>query len=231
MGLLKKLKKWPLKQKILAGLVGLVFLSGIGIFIWGIVTGEIVPKAAVVQISNTASVTYQDSTGTSYTSQSNTVLVDVSTPLTAINISYTLQGKMSLEASGVILQIYLPGSTTAIVEKTDIATSSDGKAAVTLENIAVGNYDVKIKVPNFLSKKKTNIALSEGVTIDFSQLLAGDLNNDDQIYLPDYSILAGAWRTKTGEANFNSIADLNNDGQIYLPDYSILISNWRKKGD
>lgn len=230
--LFNKLKKLPKRRQIEIALAGLLVLVLIIVLIWAIITGRIKPKAAPAQISNMASVTYHDANGQTFSVNSNVVLVDVVSGSSVFNLNFNLQGrKTNFLGSNISLNIYPVGQTTPVANKTDITSDATGLASFTMDGIAPGNYDLTLRVPNFLSVKKTNLAITNTNSIDFGQLPSGDLNIDNQIYLPDYSVLIGSWGKKTGDANFNSVTDLNSDGQVYLPDYSILISNWGKTGE
>jgi hypothetical protein len=105
-----------------------------------------------------------------------------------------------------------------------LTIDSTGKASFTLTNLAVGNYDFRIKVPEYLSKKISNIALTNSVQLNFSSLLAGDLNNDNIVNSLDFAILSGKWLTA------DPTADINKDGIVNSLDFSLLSANWLVQG-
>lgn len=231
MVLFRYLEKLPLRQKILVGIAGLLVLAGIGILVWGIYTGKIKPQAASLQISNTASVTYQDPLGGSYSAQSNTVLVEVVTGGVAVNTKITLQGKTGSSTSNISIKVYSAGTTTLVFEKSDISTDSSGQGSFNIDNLVSGNYDFVLKAPNFLSVKKTNVAVTGSATIDFGEMLTGDINNDNMVNILDYSALMTTWRKQAGDVGYNAAADLKQDNQINILDYSMMVTNWRKQGE
>jgi hypothetical protein len=57
------------------------------------------------------------------------------------------------------------------------------------------------------------------------KLRGGDLNGDNIINFPDYSILGINYFT------FNAVADITGDGEVNLDDYTILSGNWFTNGD
>jgi hypothetical protein len=56
----------------------------------------------------------------------------------------------------------------------------------------------------------------------FPPLLAGDINNDGKVDLKDLAILAKAYGSVFGGANWNPCADVNNDGKVDLRDQAIV---------
>lgn len=58
--------------------------------------------------------------------------------------------------------------------------------------------------------------------------IAGDINVDGEVSLPDLTLLARAYNTKPGDKNWNLKADINGDGQVDLSDLAILARNYNK---
>ena len=57
------------------------------------------------------------------------------------------------------------------------------------------------------------------------KLLGGDINNDNVINTPDYSLLRSYWGTAS------PVGDINGDGTDGQADYDIMKLNWYKAGD
>lgn len=74
---LLKFKSIPARKKALIIIFTIALVVLIIIFIWAISTGRIRPFAAGSQITNTATVTYQDPSGITHTANSNTVITDL----------------------------------------------------------------------------------------------------------------------------------------------------------
>jgi hypothetical protein len=62
-------------------------------------------------------------------------------------------------------------------------------------------------------------------------LRPGDANNDNRVNLQDLTLLATAYRTKTGELRFNANADFNADGHVNIQDLTLLAGSYRAVGD
>ncbi len=96
---------------------------------------------------------------------------------------------------------------------------------------APGIYDIRLKLTHWLSSKvrvDTSTSHVQGLNLKFAN---GDVNNDNKIDLLDWNALSLAWRTKPGDAKWNSQADLNGDKSVDLLDFNILSKNWRKQGN
>jgi hypothetical protein len=61
-------------------------------------------------------------------------------------------------------------------------------------------------------------------------LRLGDVNNDNLVSLADFSLLANAYNTATGDSGYSSSTDLNGDGQVSLMDFSLLAGNYQQAG-
>jgi hypothetical protein len=55
---------------------------------------------------------------------------------------------------------------------------------------------------------------------------AADINGDGHADVTDLLILAGAWATRTADANYNAACDLNGDGSVDVADLLILADDW-----
>ncbi len=56
--------------------------------------------------------------------------------------------------------------------------------------------------------------------------ITADFNNDGEVNLLDFSELAAAWMSSTGDANFKDIYDLSPDGTIDMNDLVIFAEFW-----
>ncbi len=70
----------------------------------------------------------------------------------------------------------------------------------------------------------TNFIPASQIT-QVQKLLGGDLNSDNVVNTPDYTILRNRWLTAAPEA------DINGDGIVNQTDYDIMKLNWLKAGD
>jgi hypothetical protein len=60
--------------------------------------------------------------------------------------------------------------------------------------------------------------------------LAGDTNDDNQVTLADFSILAGSFNLSSDMMGYDPRADLNGDGAVTLTDFSLLSGNFNTTG-
>jgi len=98
-----------------------------------------------------------------------------------------------------------------------------------MTGLPTGTLSVRIKHPQRLAVAQT-ITLPHTGVIDFGLLRAGDVNDDNQITLVDFSLLIGTFNRRTGDTGFDPRADLNGDGAITLVDFSLLAGNFNQVG-
>lgn len=93
-----------------------------------------------------------------------------------------------------------------------------------------GTFNFFIKPEGYLKKNLGAVSLGRGeISKSFLEeiILAGDLNNDNEINCLDVSILVGQINTPPKTTS----ADFDNDGTVTIKDLSILTANYLKKGD
>lgn len=234
--LLNKFKKLTKRQQIVISLAVLLVLVGIALLIWGIVTGRIKPKAAGVQISNTASVTYQDAAGNNYSASSNTVLIDVISSGATINITFALNAGTNFSTAGTIFAICpagssagtstnICGSSTALYTNPSVTTDSSGNASFALTPPAAGNYDYKIHANGYLVKAVKNTAYADPLSLNWGALKAGDLDGDNTVTAADFI----AFRSKF--LGTDQIVDFDHDGKVTASDFITFRKNFLQGGD
>jgi len=153
-------------------------------------------------------------------------LFDIAFTPTTINIvsatasNATITGKV--HANGLPVTITLSGAQQIPV---GVTANADGSFSL---SVPAGSYTSIIAwAPGFLSAQRGSLTLSAGGTLSMPEiaLLAGDINNDNNIDKADVLIIG---------INYNKSApfagDLNNDGQINLLDLQLLAPNYGKNG-
>lgn len=113
----------------------------------------------------------------------------------------------------------------------EVVSTADGVYTGDIMNIPLGTYDVLIKGQVSLQRKFQGIVLQAGKNIqNFSQteLLTGDINNDNRINAQDLALLTKDYQPHTPP---NSPADLDSDGFVNAQDIRFVIENYRKEGD
>ena len=71
-----------------------------------------------------------------------------------------------------------------------------------------------------------NVSIAEPIT-----LLPGDVTGNNRVGISDLSLLADAFFTTEGDADWNEDADLNCDNTVDINDLSLLADNFFKDGD
>jgi hypothetical protein len=115
-----------------------------------------------------------------------------------------------------------------------VDTDLDGEYhGLLLTGLAPGNYDVTAKAYSHLRRKLSNIALGNGVTVDFTAagtnpVLCGDVNlllGDNKVNSLDMTILVGQWFMN------DERSDLNQDGVVNSIDMTNMVTNFNLEGD
>lgn len=101
-------------------------------------------------------------------------------------------------------------------------------ASVPTDGIVSGSYLVKIKSPGFLQKQISGIAtITAGSANILSSvtLVAGDVTDDNQLDILDYSALVGCFGSKaaTPTCLHKATADVTDDGKIDGVDYNLFL--------
>ncbi len=155
------------------------------------------------------------------------VIVSDSNTISDTALSVKIEGRGD-DRSGINIAVYNAGGDT----QSEGYTDSSG--AFELQAISDGSYTIKIKEARTLRMSGT-MTVSGGKITNFTfsrtTLKGGDANNDNYVTDADYSILAPAWMTQSGNSKYDARADFNNDGYITDADYSVLAPNWMKSGD
>lgn len=223
-----RIKSWQ-------SLIIIAFITGVfGALIWAVSqeeVGKIYTAGELKNISNQASVTFEDSQGNKYgpvKSNITTTQVKEKTPeKKPIKIKFTIEGKKDYQADKIIIIVFTL-NTDNVVYQTTGSSDTNGKIAkdIDLTNLPIGTYDFKIKVPYCLTKKIKNISWPTTEELNFDKCFAGNLQNqDDVINSLDWSILNEKWGTN------DAVADINGDGIVNTLDWSLMNKNWGKTSD
>ncbi|MBX7135451.1 MAG: hypothetical protein K1X67_22515 [Fimbriimonadaceae bacterium] len=94
-----------------------------------------------------------------------------------------------------------------------------------------GGYDVTVKGTHWLRKKLSPALVANGLALGFGTLTNGDVDDDNEIGIGDYSGLSTAFNSIPGDPNWNPNADLNGDDSVDIADYAILSANYGEVGD
>ncbi|MDO8491528.1 MAG: dockerin type I domain-containing protein [Dehalococcoidia bacterium] len=94
--------------------------------------------------------------------------------------------------------------------------------------VAAGTYDITAKVGHALINVKRSVVINPPNLVSLGTLREGDSNNDGQINIMDFSLLAGSYLKSFGQAAYNSNADYDMNGQVNTLDFSLLAANYLK---
>jgi len=102
------------------------------------------------------------------------------------------------------------------------------KMVVDAESVPGGSYTVKTKEMRSLEMINENVMInpSDVLEIECGEVIAGDVNNDGDINMQDFSQWAGIFNA--GFPDYDIKGDLNNDGSITMVDFSIFAGNFGK---
>lgn len=127
------------------------------------------------------------------------------------------------------VKFYLPG-TNEMQHVADVDIPKSGK--IDVELVPLGNYDIYLTIPGYLTKRFANVAIIETEDVyDFDNLVQGDLNGDNMINPIDWSIMSGYFFTPIPLDSPERHYDQNCDGWINIVDFSFLMQNMNQAGD
>lgn len=128
------------------------------------------------------------------------------------------------------IEIRNVGSTIPLETITGVVKANGTYAAK--PNVAPGTYDIAIKGATHLRRVVHSVTITDdGASGVHATLRNGDVNNDNEVSIADYSILSSAYNSFEGDPGFVAGADLNGDGGVDIGDYAVLSSNYNQFGD
>ncbi len=159
---------------------------------------------------------------------SSPATVSLTVTQTTVSGTVTLQGWQGTPQP-LTFTLMPTGSTGGSVTTQTLMPGSNG--SFSLADVAPGTYMLGIKGSKWL-RKSIAVDTTNGSVNGLSLLLlAGDVNNDNQVTSPDYLILRTAFGKTSGQTGYDARADLNGDGQVTSPDYLLLRQNFGKSGN
>jgi len=109
-----------------------------------------------------------------------------------------------------------------------LTTNREGEYAVgQVPGVAAGTYDITAVSEHTLLNVRRNVAIGGASTaVDLGTLAEGNADDNQNIHLTDFGILAGAWQTSSGEAGYDRRADFDRNGEVNFSDLYLLCTNW-----
>ncbi len=160
---------------------------------------------------------------------------DVSVPFTwTVNDCHTLDLTVSLQGrtdhSGTY-SIILYEVSDLVTPAYSLSETADALGDILLSvQIAEGDYKLLVKHPKYLQRLKT-ISLTGNQNEIVPELLAGDLNNNNEVDFFDFSSFVSTYNLNEGDSGYIEEADFNNNLTIDFLDFSIFVSNYLATGD
>lgn len=110
--------------------------------------------------------------------------------------------------------------------------TADVAGVMTITDITPGTYQVAVKRAGFLQRVQV-ITLAAGAnSATIAELLAGDVDGDNQVLLEDFSLLGGVFNSNNiNPGGLPNYGDFNGDGAIGLEDFSVMGGNFNTAGE
>ena len=158
-----------------------------------------------------------------------------------ISLTGTLEGHISFcrsEAPGgptwetpIVVRFFV-NSTKLEAGFSPVNITTDAYGNFTIQNIAVGTYDIGIKNCTCLSKMVFGKVMTAGnsTSANFGTSREGDINGDDWVQAKDRGLLYLGWGTQN-VVQGGYLCDLNRDGWLQAKDRGLMYDNWGQSGD
>lgn len=146
------------------------------------------------------------------------------------------QAGMLQQGEDVNMQLYAAGDQPGSPSYNQtMAVGANGQ--MSMNGIAPGTYDVRVKHLKSISRVMENVALVVGsntlelTTANSKELRMGDADNNNQVAAIDFSVLASTFNLSDGDAQYDERADFNFDNAVSALDFSLLASNFNTSGE
>jgi hypothetical protein len=155
-----------------------------------------------------------------------------------ISITTTLQGGSRPDTGWSVpltVKFFTPSTTipTDVLTATplyslSLNTAKSGSTAIAqATGISPGTYDISVVSPHCLTNVKRGVIITAPSTnVNMGTLVEADANNDGQISITDFGILAVAYGTSSGTAGYDARADFDSNGIINITDFGLLAANY-----
>lgn len=156
---------------------------------------------------------------------------DTGLPPAALDVTVTYYGRPAAPNNALIDDLAVQMNDTYFTVVFDNTVTTDSYGRFTIPGLEEGVHDVYIKPLNGLAVVET-VFLNPGANpLSVTLNGWGDATGDNRVDLYDFSTLAGAFGTSTGQPQFNAAADFNGDGLVSLLDFSLLAGSFGQSGE
>lgn len=170
------------------------------------------------QITTTATLTYQDSSGNLVTNQNQSNI----TKVLPLKVKAPLRGRDVTNIQSVLIFDFVDNSSNQSAG--EISADSSGSDVYQVNWTSKPsidpnkNFDLRISSPGYLSRKLPDISLLDiPAVIESSSLVAGDVNQDHKINWQDYI----QWKAVYGQSVTDNPNDFNGDKIVDYKDYAV----------
>ncbi|RBP29787.1 putative Ig domain-containing protein [Oceanihabitans sediminis] len=146
----------------------------------------------------------------------------------SLSLMVSLQGRTDYSGSYSVI-IYKEEDLVTPIHSLNETADTSGNILLSTELIP-GNYKVLVKHPQYL-QRLLNLTLVENQTETISPMLAGDINNDNNVNFLDFGILSSTYGLSSTDTGFDSQADLDNNLTINYLDFGLLSGNHSLSGE
>lgn len=152
-----------------------------------------------------------------------------------LTINVELQGRTDYSGDYAIKMYDVNDNSTPVYDMTATANSA---GAISMSNLAAGDYHITIKHPRYLQRNASNVTMTEGgagvlnfYAADSKELRAGDTDDNNLINAIDFSTLVTTFNLGAGSPNYDNTADFNGDDLVNALDFSLLVTNFNTSGE
>ncbi len=143
----------------------------------------------------------------------------------------SVSGKITLQAAVNGAQpVSFEFRPTSGAASTLVSTVLDAGGNYTLNGLAPDTYDVAIKGAKWLQKVVTGVNANAPVTGLNATLLAGDVNNNNNVDVDDLTLLLNVYNSTLGDGTYTDAADLTCNGLVDVDDLTVLLNNYNVRG-
>ncbi|WP_158635183.1 malectin domain-containing carbohydrate-binding protein [Formosa maritima] len=154
--------------------------------------------------------------------------VSVIIPEFTIDLQVSLQGRSDYSGAYSVILYDVNDLLTPAYSLTE---TSNNAGQITLSTtVSQSQYKILVKHPMYLQRVLT-VNLTSNASETITELLAGDVNNDNTINIFDFGILSGTFGLNSGDIGFDPSADFDHNQNINIFDFGLLSGNFSLNGE
>jgi len=115
---------------------------------------------------------------------------------------------------------------TVVVTPTGVSGTTDADGFYTLPALPVGTYTITVEMARYLDAERMITLVWGANDLPTVRLLAGDVNDDDEVDIVDMSIIGGKYDSAVNP--LTERADVNADGYVDIVDIVLTAGNYAR---